>query len=87
MKMPLIIVKRFPCLFAGILPADHLYRVWDILFYEGINHDYLIVFLKLMYFRTNLSLSSGPDDHYTLQAPSDEHGPCKNPPRHSHGIT
>lgn len=25
----------FCCLFAGIIPPDHLHRVWDILFYEG----------------------------------------------------
>ncbi|KAG8815446.1 hypothetical protein FRC17_000708 [Serendipita sp. 399] len=25
----------FSCIFAGILPPEHLYRVWDILFYEG----------------------------------------------------
>jgi hypothetical protein len=25
----------FSSLFAGVLPPDHLYRVWDILFYEG----------------------------------------------------
>ncbi|KAG8757016.1 hypothetical protein FRC14_002447 [Serendipita sp. 396] len=25
----------FSCIFAGILPPEHLYRVWDVLFYEG----------------------------------------------------
>lgn len=25
----------FSCLFAGVLPPDHLYRVWDMLLYEG----------------------------------------------------
>ena len=59
-------------MFAGIVPPDHLYRLWDVLLYDGkLSLETHKVNLRSP--RPYLSLPHRSHSPYSLEASIDEH--------------
>ena len=64
---------RFSCLFAGVLPPDHLYRIWDVLFYEGKIHVNSKKSRINAIHRPYIPIPSGTSPHHALQTSYYDH--------------
>jgi len=51
----------FSCMFAGIVPPDHLYRLWDVLLYEGPIYLFRIALALLTLLRRPLMNVPAPE--------------------------